>query len=90
MAGFWSEYLAALRQTHWTNMLLPLYAVGTALFLGAWLKTGQLQAALERSVAAMYALVDVTHRAGSRELELIAAQDQLVDPPRKFPAVQLG
>jgi ABC-type uncharacterized transport system permease subunit len=35
MTTFWSGYLAALRQFHWTNILLPLYAVGTALLLGA-------------------------------------------------------
>jgi simple sugar transport system permease protein len=35
MTTFWSGYLAALRQFHWTNLLLPLYAVGTALLLGA-------------------------------------------------------
>ncbi len=62
----------------------------TALFLGAWLKTSRLDAALEQAVAAMYALVEATHLAGSRELELIAAQDQLVAPTRRFPAVQLG
>ena len=58
----------------------------TALFLGTWLATGRLDATLERAVAAMYALVDATHRAGSRELELVAAQDQLVAPARRFPA----
>jgi len=37
----------------------------------------------------MYALVDATHRAGSRELELVAAQDQLVAPARCFTAQRL-
>lgn len=63
----------------------------TALFLGNWLKTGgDLAAALENAVSAMYALVEATHRAGSRELELVAAQDQLVRPERRFEAVRLG
>lgn len=56
----------------------------TALFLGHWLKTGDLAETLERAVAAMYALVETTHRAASRELELVAAQDQLVAPARTF------
>ncbi len=34
---FWSSYLHALRQSHWTDVLLPIYAVGTALLLGAGL-----------------------------------------------------
>jgi pyridoxine kinase len=62
----------------------------TALFLGAWLRTGRLDATLEHAVAAMYALVEATWRAGSRELELIAAQDSLVTPARVFPAVRIG
>jgi pyridoxine kinase len=64
--------------------------VFTALFLGSWLRTGRLDSALEHAVAAMYALVDATWRAGSRELELIAAQDQLLAPARTFPAVRVG
>ncbi|MFZ1425512.1 MAG: PfkB family carbohydrate kinase, partial [Geminicoccaceae bacterium] len=62
----------------------------TALFLGYWLKTGTLDAALTHAVSAMYALVEATHRAGSRELELIAAQDQLLAPAATFPAVNVG
>ncbi|HEX6013288.1 MAG TPA: pyridoxal kinase PdxY [Geminicoccaceae bacterium] len=61
----------------------------TALFLGGWLAPGRLDQTLERAVAAMYALVEATHRAGSRELELVAAQDQLVAPARHFAAQRL-
>ena len=38
----------------------------------------------------MYALVEATHRAGSRELELIAAQDQLLAPAATFEAVRVA
>lgn len=62
----------------------------TALFLGYWLKSGTLDTALTHAVSAMYALVEATHRAGSRELELIAAQDQLLAPAASFPAVRVG
>jgi pyridoxine kinase len=58
----------------------------TALFLGNWLRTGDLARTLENAVAAMYALVEATHEARSRELELVAAQDQLVAPRRRFTA----
>ncbi|ETX02366.1 MAG: hypothetical protein ETSY1_03835 [Candidatus Entotheonella factor] len=37
MTTFLSGYVNALRQSHWTDILLPLYAVGTALLLGACL-----------------------------------------------------
>ena len=52
-------------------------------------RPGRLDQTLERAVAAMYALVEATHRAGSRELELVAAQDQLVAPARHFAAQRL-
>ena len=47
-------------------------------------------ATLEHAVAAMYALVEATHAAGSRELELVAAQDQLLAPTRVFVAERVG
>lgn len=74
---------------------LPLTLNGTgdaftALFLGYWLRTGNLEATLAHAVSAMYALVEATHRAGSRELELVAAQDQLLAPAATFAAVRVG
>jgi pyridoxine kinase len=61
----------------------------SALFLGHYLNTGKLRAGLERAVAAMFALVERTSAAGAEELELVAAQDDLVDPERQFPAARL-
>jgi pyridoxine kinase len=62
----------------------------TALFLGYWLRTGRLDATLAQAVAAMFALVEATHRGGARELELVAAQDRIVSPGTPFPAVRVG
>jgi pyridoxine kinase len=61
----------------------------SALFLGYRLTTSGLSLALERAVAAMFALVERTSAAGAEELELVAAQDELVAPGRRFPAVRL-
>jgi pyridoxine kinase len=61
----------------------------SALFLGHYLKAGELRVGLERAVAAMFALVERTSAAGAEELELVAAQDELIDPERRFPAVRL-
>ena len=61
----------------------------TALFLGNWLATGDLAATLENAVSSMYALVEATHEAGSRELELVTAQHQLVEPKRRFAAARV-
>jgi len=56
-----------------------------ALFLARVLETGDPVAALEHVAAALHALFTATHASGSRELALIAAQDALVAPPRRFP-----
>ena len=62
----------------------------TALFVGHYLRAGgDAAAALERAVAAMYAVVEATFRAEARELRLVAAQDQIAAPARVFPAERL-
>jgi pyridoxine kinase len=61
----------------------------SALFLGHYLATADLRLALERSVAAIFALVERTHASGADELRLVAAQEKLVAPDRHFSAVQL-
>jgi pyridoxine kinase len=60
--------------------------VFAALFLHHWLETGATPAALSRAAASVYAVVTATEAAGSRELALIAAQDELVRPSRLFAA----
>ena len=37
----------------------------------------------------MFALVERTCAAGAEELELVTAQDELIDPDRRFPALRL-
>ena len=51
---------------------------------------GDVGRTLEHAVAAMFALVEATLSTGSRELELVLAQDSLVAPARPFPAVKVA
>jgi pyridoxine kinase len=60
-----------------------------ALFLAQWLKTRDVAAALSFAASAIFAVLEATSRAGERELQLIAAQDALVAPPRTFAAARL-
>lgn len=55
-----------------------------ALFLGHWLKSRAVPAALEQAVNALFAVFEATAAAGERELSLIAAQDALTAPTRRF------
>jgi pyridoxine kinase len=68
---------------------MPSPATFSALLLGHYLAAGELCAGLERAVAAMFALVERTCAAGAEELELVAAQDELIAPRQLFAAVRL-
>jgi pyridoxine kinase len=60
-----------------------------ALFFVHWLATRSAKAALERAVASLFGVLSRTAAAGSRELLLIAAQDEFVTPTRAFQAEPL-
>lgn len=55
-----------------------------ALFLARYLQSRNPAAALGHAASAIFAIVAATQAAGTRELQLIAAQEQLVEPARKF------
>ncbi len=61
----------------------------TALFLFHLLATGQARLALEKSASSIHGLLTRTLEAGSRELLLIAAQDEFVNPGKAFLATAL-
>ncbi len=60
-----------------------------ALFLHHWLKSSDAAEALARAASAVYGLVAATAAAGSRELALIATQDEIVNPSRLFAPEQI-
>ena len=60
-----------------------------AVFTGHLLKGAALDAALEATAASIYGVFDATHKAGSRELMLIAAQDEIIAPRHHFTAHKL-
>lgn len=71
--------------------LLPLSANGAgdavaALFLFHHLRTGQAQAALEAAGSAIHGVLRRTAEAGSREILLVAAQDEFASPAVWFRA----
>jgi pyridoxine kinase len=60
-----------------------------ALFLAHWLQTRSAGQALERAAAAVFGLLARTQAAGSREILLVAAQEELVSPSRTFPVEEV-
>ena len=65
-----------------------------ALYLANYLKAapGEQRArqALEQAAAAIYGVMEATHRAGTYELQLIAAQEALVHPATLYSAKRIG
>jgi pyridoxine kinase len=73
---------------------LPLNVNGAgdmmaALFLAHWLRTGSIREALERTVYSVFAVLEVTNRAGEREIQMIVAQEAIANPERRFLARKL-
>ena len=69
--------------------LLPISINGAgdaiaALFLHHRMTTGQAAAALENAASTVFGLLSRTVAAGTRELQLIAAQEEIVAPSMRF------
>ncbi|HEV7727875.1 MAG TPA: pyridoxal kinase PdxY [Modestobacter sp.] len=60
-----------------------------ALFLAHWLDTRSAGEALGRAAASVYGLLKQTADAGSREILLVAAQEEYVSPTCTFPAEEV-
>ncbi len=61
-----------------------------AVFLGNYLESRDVEDALKTSAAAVHGVLRATADAGSRELELLKAQDEIVAPSRYFAVERIG
>lgn len=74
---------------------LPLTVNGAgdaiaALFFAHYLRSGSAAEALSRAASSIFGVLDRTWRAGSREILLIAAQEEFVNPNRVFEAERVA
>ncbi|MFI7427921.1 pyridoxal kinase PdxY [Micromonospora sp. NPDC049836] len=90
------EVVAVSDEGAWavTTPLLPITPNGggdvtAALYLAHLCSTGSPAAALEKTTNSIFAVLDATLAAGTRELQLVAAQDAIADPPTRFTARRL-
>jgi len=63
--------------------------VTSAVFFSHLLQSGQLDVALKDTADIVYSILEATVQAGRRELALVLAQDQLVDPRHSFEVTQI-
>ena len=64
--------------------------MAAGVFLAHYLHGATVADALGRMAAAVFAVIDATHKAGEWELRLIAAQDEIVEPGRTFPVEKIA
>ena len=90
------EVVAVSDEGAWavTTPLLPITPNGggdvtAALYLAHLCSTGSPATALEKTTNSIFAVLDATLAAGTRELQLVAAQDAIADPPTRFTARRL-
>lgn len=60
-----------------------------ALFTAHWIAGDEIADALGKAASSIFAVLEATEAMGERELQLVAAQDRLVAPPRAFRAEKL-
>jgi pyridoxine kinase len=61
-----------------------------ALFFAHYLRGGRLDEALSKSASAIFGVLSKTAEAGTPELQIVAAQDELINPSRLFEAQELA
>jgi pyridoxine kinase len=90
------EMLAVSEEEAWlvqTPMLaLEVNGAGdttAALFLAHLLRCAALAEAISMTASAVYAVLEETHRKGSREIRLVSAQESIVEPPHRFEAIRI-
>jgi pyridoxine kinase len=60
-----------------------------ALFSAHWIESGDVAGALEQAASSIFAVLEATRAMGERELQLVAAQDRMIAPHRRFTAEKL-
>ena len=78
-----------------TTPMLPLNVNGAgdtaaALFFAHWLRTGSTREALQFTVNTVFEVLEATVAVGAREIQLIAAQDAIANPPARFTAQRVA
>lgn len=88
--------MAASDEGAWalTTPMLPISPNGggdvtAALYLAHLWTTGSPATALERTSTSIFSVVEATVAAGTREIQLIAAQEAIASPPPGFVARRL-
>ncbi len=90
------ELLAVSGDGAWlvNTPLLPITVNGAgdmtaALYLAHYLKSGDAATALGRVASSVFAVMEATLAAGAREIQIVAAQDAIAEPPERIAVERL-
>jgi pyridoxine kinase len=90
------DVVAVSEEGAWSSRtpLLPITPNGcgdvtAAVFLAHLLRTGSAETALQRVTSSVFGILEKTIEAGTREIQLVAAQDVIAHPPDRFGPTRL-
>jgi pyridoxine kinase len=90
------DVIAVSEEGAWSSRtpLLPITPNGcgdvtAAVFLAHLLRTGSAETALQQVTSTVFGILEKTIEAGTREIQLVAAQDVIADPPARFEPTRL-
>jgi pyridoxine kinase len=90
------DVIAVSDEGAWSSRtpLLPISPNGcgdvtAAVFLAHLLRTGSAETALQRVTSTVFGILERTIEAGTREIQLVGAQDVIADPPDRFAPIRL-
>jgi pyridoxine kinase len=90
------DVIAVSDEGAWSSRtpLLPISPNGcgdvtAAVFLAHLLRTGSAETALQRVTSTVFGILERTIEAGTREIQLVGAQDVIADPPDRFAPTRL-
>lgn len=63
--------------------------LASALFLGYFLRSGDMAQAIEETLSALYAVLEASLKSASNSISIVAAQDAIASPARRFKAIDV-
>jgi pyridoxine kinase len=75
-------------EIHFSGVISGTGDLCSAIFLSRYLETRDAKLALETTAASIYGILEATYKAGERELQLVAAQNELINPVNSFTAAE--
>jgi pyridoxine kinase len=77
-------------ELHFDDVISGTGDLCSALFLSGYLENSNIKEALEKTAASIYGILEATHKTGGRELRIVEAQAELVQPVNHFTALRFG